>query len=53
MSAGKGKGPIKGYNYKNWNANYDEISWDNKRPTLNKKENNKTNGKSTKNTAKS
>jgi hypothetical protein len=27
MSAGKGKGPIKGYNYKNFYANYDGINW--------------------------
>lgn len=27
MNAGKGKGPIKGYNYKNWNSNFDEINW--------------------------
>jgi hypothetical protein len=24
---GKGKGPIKGYNYHNWNANFDSITW--------------------------
>ena len=27
---GKGKGPIVGYDYKKWNANFDEINWHNK-----------------------
>jgi hypothetical protein len=30
-TAGKGKGPIKGYNYKNWNKNFDEINWTKKK----------------------
>jgi hypothetical protein len=28
--AGKGKGPIKGYNYKNWNKHFNAINWHNK-----------------------
>ena len=30
---GKGKGPIVGYNYKKWNANFDEINWSKNTPT--------------------
>ena len=27
---GKGMGPIKGYNYKNWYSNFNKISWNKK-----------------------
>ncbi len=30
MSNGKGMKPKVGYNYKNWNDNYDLIDWNNK-----------------------
>ncbi len=28
---GKGKRPMMGYNYKKWNANFDEINWSHKK----------------------